>query len=84
MAFARNEGLIVFTHDLDFSALLATSQAGGPGVLQLRARDVLPAACGPDVVRVAREKVADFAAGAIVTIDKYGARVRTLPIGPRG
>jgi predicted nuclease of predicted toxin-antitoxin system len=83
MSFAREHGRVVFTHDLDFSALLAHTQAGRPSVLQLRAKDVLPAACGPSVTRIALEHAADLEAGAIVTIDTLGARVRTLPIGSR-
>jgi predicted nuclease of predicted toxin-antitoxin system len=83
MSFARDRGWVVFTHDLDFSAMLAHSQAGGPSVLQLRAKDVLPAACGPTVVRVDFERAPELASGAIVTLDTLSARVRTLPIGSR-
>lgn len=83
MSFAREHGRVVSTHDLSLSALLAHTQAGRPSVLQLRATDVLPAACGPTVVRIARKHAADLEAGAIVTIDTLGARVRTLPIGSR-
>jgi predicted nuclease of predicted toxin-antitoxin system len=82
MAYARSRQMVVFTHDLDFSALLASSHHGGRSVLQLRARDVLPAACGDDVVRVIRQHAPAFKAGAIVKIDKSGARVRTLPLRP--
>jgi predicted nuclease of predicted toxin-antitoxin system len=71
----------VFTRDLDFSAMLAHCRAGRPSVLQLRAQDVLPAASGQTVVRIVRERAADLDAGAIVTIDTFGARVHTLPIG---
>lgn len=33
--------LVAFTHDLDFSALLAATQATGPSIIQVRAEDVL-------------------------------------------
>ena len=33
MAWAREHGFVVFTHDLDFSALLAATGAGGPSSL---------------------------------------------------
>ena len=33
--WARKEGYVVFTHDLDFSRLLALTQAEGPSVVQL-------------------------------------------------
>src|SRR6266536_6055872 len=56
MAWARDRGFVVVTHDLDFSALLASTEAAGPSVLQLRTLDVLPDAVGSDVVRVLRDQ----------------------------
>jgi predicted nuclease of predicted toxin-antitoxin system len=41
---------VVFTHDLDFGALLAMRRTHGPSVVQIRAQDVLPAAAGHLVV----------------------------------
>ena len=78
---------VVFTHDLDFSAILAATGAAGPSVLQVRTQDVLPAAIGDDVVRVLADHAEAVRAGAIVSIDKVGARVRVLPVrtpGDRG
>jgi predicted nuclease of predicted toxin-antitoxin system len=80
MEWARNAGHVVFTHDLDFCALLAARQAAGPSVAQVRTQDVLPGAIGRDVVRVLRMRAATIEEGAIVTVDKVGARVRVLPI----
>lgn len=80
MEWARQHGHIVFTHDLDFSALLAVTGAMGPSVLQVRAQDVLPEAIGRDVVRVLTLRAQAFLIGAIVTIDKLKARVRVLPM----
>jgi predicted nuclease of predicted toxin-antitoxin system len=34
MDWARHAGCVVFTHDLDFSALLAATEATGPSVIQ--------------------------------------------------
>ena len=81
MEWARQRGYVVFTHDMDFSALLAVTGATRPSVLQVRTQDVLPAAIGRDVVRVLTMRARAFEAGAIVTIDKLKARVRVLPIG---
>ena len=36
MQHARNEGRVVLTHDLDFGAMLAATQAKGPSVVQVR------------------------------------------------
>ena len=80
MEWARRDGYIVFTHDLDFSALLAVTEATGPSVIQVRTQDALPDAIGSDVVRVLRMHAAALEQGAIVSIDKVNSRVRVLPI----
>ena len=51
MDYASANGLIVFTHDLDFGALLANRKTRQPSVIQVRTQDVLPAAIGDMVVR---------------------------------
>jgi predicted nuclease of predicted toxin-antitoxin system len=84
MAWAREHGYVVFTHDLDFSALLATTDATGPSVLQVRTQDVLPDAMGKDVISVLRGQSHALAEGAIITLDKISARVRILPIRKHG
>jgi predicted nuclease of predicted toxin-antitoxin system len=55
VACARDNGFVVITHDLDFSALLASTEAAGPSVLQVRTQDVLPDSIGSEVVRVLRD-----------------------------
>ena len=80
MEWARRGGYVVFTHDLDFSALLAATEAIGPSVIQARTQDVLPEAIGGDVVQVLRTHAAALEEGAIVTVDKVTSRVRVLPI----
>lgn len=80
MTWALNHGHGVFTHDLDFTAILALAGAAGPSVLQVRTQNVLPEAIGAAVVSVLSAHADAFAAGAIVTIDEVGARVRVLPI----
>ncbi len=80
MAWALAEGFIVFTHDLDFTALLATAGAHGPSVLQVRAQDVLPEAIGPAVLRALRQFGSHLHEGALVSVDPGRARVRVLPL----
>ena len=80
MSWARERGYIVFTHDLDFGAILANASAGKPSVVQFRAQDVTPAALGEILVRVLRNHGAALDKGAIVTLDAERARVRILPI----
>jgi predicted nuclease of predicted toxin-antitoxin system len=81
MAWARENGCLVFTHDMDFGALLAATRAKGPSVLQVRVKNTMPNAIGADVLRVLRLRRAAIDRGALVTIDKSNARVRVLPIG---
>jgi predicted nuclease of predicted toxin-antitoxin system len=80
MSWAHDNQFVVFSHDLDFSALLAASQAIGPSVIQVRTQDVMPETIGRDVVRVLRLCAAEIELGAVVSIDKVTARVRILPI----
>ena len=80
LTWAREHNFIVFTHDLEFSALIAHLRASGPSVLQVRTQDVLPGSIGANVLRVLREQATELTQGAIVTIDELTARVRILPI----
>jgi predicted nuclease of predicted toxin-antitoxin system len=84
MAWARAHGCLVFTHDMDFGALLAATRAKGPSVLQVRVKNTMPSAIGADVVRVLHLRRDAIERGALVTIDKANARVRVLPIGSGG
>lgn len=83
MQWARENGCLVFTHDLDFSALLAATHSSGPSVLQVRTQDVLPAAIGQVVMQVLGDHAAALEGGAILSVDLLGARVRFLPIERR-
>ena len=81
MAWAREHGHFVFTHDLDFGALLALTRATGPSVIQVRAHDVLPEHLGHVVVATIRAYESQLMEGAIVTVDESRGKVRMLPIG---
>lgn len=78
--WARAEGFVVFTHDLDFGRILALSGLAGPSVIQLRAHDLLPATVGSLVIDavLAHRELLD--AGALLVVDPASARVRILPI----
>lgn len=80
MTWARDGGYVVLTCDLDFSAILANTDANGPSVVQVRARDVFPEGIGAQVVRVLAEQDEALRSGAIITIDEIAARVRILPL----
>lgn len=78
MAWARENGRIVFTHDLDFGAVLALTRRAGPSVIQVRTQNVSPGALAPRIENVLRRFKGDLHRGAIVSVDEGAARVRVL------
>jgi predicted nuclease of predicted toxin-antitoxin system len=80
MQHARDNGMILFTHDLDFGVLLALTRATGPSVIQVRTQDTLPTAIGDLVVRVLSDFSDALAAGSIISADETTSRVRVLPL----
>ncbi len=80
MAWANANGYIVFTHDLDFSALLAATQAEGPSVIQVRAQNVMPDNLGDIVVRTLKQFRDALDAGALISVDEARSRLRVLPL----
>ena len=54
MEWARTNGYVIFTHDLDLGALLAAVEAKGPSVIQVRTQDVLPSQLGETVLQAVR------------------------------
>jgi len=81
MSWARENGYIVFTHDLDFGVLLALTRAESPSVIQVRTQDVFPDVLGDRLVMVLRENESVLEKGALLTVDEGKARVRVLPFG---
>jgi predicted nuclease of predicted toxin-antitoxin system len=84
LAWAKAAGRVVFTHDLDFGAILAATRAEGPSVFQVRTQDVTPAHLGPLVAAALHTHEAALRDGALVTVDEARSRVRILPIAWRG
>lgn len=80
MEWARSNGYIVFTHDLDFGAILAATQASGPSVIQIRAENVLPEASGDAVITAIRRFQDALEQGALISVDPVRARARILPL----
>ncbi|HBI43587.1 MAG TPA: hypothetical protein DDY78_12160 [Planctomycetales bacterium] len=80
MAWARANGHVVFTHDLDFGTMLALTHATGPSVLQASGQNVLPENIGPVVIAALRQYDAVLAAGALVVVEVKKSRVRVLPL----
>ena len=70
----------IFTHDLDFGAILAHTRARGPSVVQVRTQDTSPEAVAAHVVAALRAHKDVLEQGALLTIDPVKFRVRVLPI----
>jgi predicted nuclease of predicted toxin-antitoxin system len=80
MAFARANGYVVLTHDLDFSAILAATQDAKPSVVQIRAEDVRPETVGRTLIEALRQMAVELEEGALLTIDPARTRLRVLPL----
>jgi len=80
LQWARENHHIVFTHDLDFGAILARSRWQSPSVIQIRGQEVMPAVIGTAVIGVLRKYEEPPLNGALITIDERSQRVRMLPI----
>lgn len=80
MDWARANGYVVFTHDLDFGAILAATQASSPSVVQVRTQDTLPASIGNLMIEVLRQFKSELEDGALLIVDENRSRVRILPI----
>ena len=74
------ETFSALTHDLDFGALIAATQARTPSVIQVRAQDILPASLGAQVISAISRLHTELEEGALVSIDLGRARVRILPL----
>lgn len=80
LAWAREHGYAVITNDLDFSAILAATKDQTPSVLQIRTQDLLSDAAINSVATAIEAFRPDIEAGALLSIDESGTRVRILPL----
>ena len=80
MQWARENDYVVFTHDLDFSAILAATKAAAPSVIQLRIQNILPKSIATTVVSVIRICQVQLEEVALITIDNGKQRIRILPL----
>jgi predicted nuclease of predicted toxin-antitoxin system len=83
MDWARAADHVVFTHDLDFGAALALTQAESPSVIQVRTQDVTPGHLEAAVIGVVKNNESLLEAGALIVLDEGRSRVRILPLNPR-
>jgi len=74
-------GAVLVSHDQDFGALLAIAGARKPSLINLRTSSVEVDFLVRCIQRVLANAGEDLAAGAIVTVEDSGMRIRRLPIG---
>lgn len=80
MQYARDHGYVVFTHDLDFGAILATTRATGPSVIQIRTQDIMSERNAHTLIGVLKANESTLDEGALITVDQAKARIRILPL----
>lgn len=82
MQWAQKNDYIVFTHDLDFGAILFATQALAPSVIQIRHPDVRPSYMDTSVIRALQSLEKNSReSGFIMTIEPQKNRVTLLPLG---
>jgi predicted nuclease of predicted toxin-antitoxin system len=80
LGLAREQGRVVVTQDMDFSALLALGGHGEPSLVTLRLLNTDPAVVTERLRQVLPQVAAALCRGCAVTIEDHAVRVRQLPI----
>ena len=79
LEWAKKHEHLVFTHDLDFGALLAATRGEGPSVIQIRTQDTFPESSGDVIAKALSQFENELEKGALLSVDRDKARVRILP-----
>jgi predicted nuclease of predicted toxin-antitoxin system len=80
LAYAKLHEYVIFTHDLDFGAILASTNAETPSVIQVRVQDVAPDNLSDCVIAALHQFKELLDIGALITIDDNKTRARILPM----
>jgi predicted nuclease of predicted toxin-antitoxin system len=78
--YARENSFVVFTNDLDFSAILASSRATFPSVIQVRTQNLLPDYIGETIIELLSQFDEMIDNGCLLTFDENKTRTRILPL----
>ncbi|MBK7873470.1 MAG: DUF5615 family PIN-like protein [Saprospiraceae bacterium] len=78
--YAKVNDYIIFTHDLDFGAILAATNADAPSVIQAKTQDITPNVLGPKLIEAIRQHQSSLEKGALLTLDELRQRIRLLPL----
>lgn len=80
LEFARVDGRIVVTQDLDFSMLVALSRHSQPSLITLRLSSAKPDVVTQKLLDVLPTIESELTEGAAVTINDDTVRIRKLPM----
>lgn len=80
LEFARVEGKVVLTQDIDFSMLVALSNYGRPSLIPLRLSSAKPDVVAQRLLDVLPTVETKLTEGAAITISDCSVRVRKLPV----
>jgi len=78
--WAKKNGYIILTNDLDFGAILAATGFESPSVIQTRRRDIYPETIVSSILQAIEVFSAELHAGALIVVDERRYRVRLLPL----
>ena len=80
IAYSRDNGYIVLTFDLDFSAILSSTHDSKPSIAQIRASVRNAEQTVDFIVATLLQNAHELDQGAILTIDSRKSRIRLLPL----
>jgi predicted nuclease of predicted toxin-antitoxin system len=80
LTWAKSNGYIVFTHDLDYGAILAATEGSSPSVIQIRVQNINPHHISDLMISVIKKFQTHLEQGAIVSVDASKSRARILPL----
>jgi predicted nuclease of predicted toxin-antitoxin system len=81
--YARKNNFIIFTHDLDFSAMLTHSNSEGPSVIQVRNQNIIPEVSGEMILSIIESYKELIEQGVLIVIEELQHRIRILPLNKK-
>jgi len=78
--WAKENGYVIVTNDLDFGAILAITGLESPSVVLFRRREVFSHVIAPLILYAIENFAVELDAGALIVVDEYRYRVRLLPL----
>ena len=80
MKWAKANGYVILTHDLDFGSILAATNADFPSVIQFRTQNINPSYAKKFVLSMLSKFANHLEKGSLITVDENKSRVRILPL----